>query len=305
MDVENNISQFEYQTLAQDNIMLQLKICQMTSEKISYDLKSNNGKSTNSLKKENKLINDKLDQLKDTFKQHQQNICKLEDENIQLRKEIDILKNENVTLKIEIESLKKQNISLSNENKILQQNVILLLDDNNSIAEQMEKLTQENELLKREIEFLKRENELLRNENDSLKLKIVEMDKKIDYLNNEISTMKINKLYKKYITAIQDINRKEQMEKILRQPEKQILIKLKRDRNDYNHYIDENFDTQFELDIKMIVLIDRLNNMPQYVSTKFNKKYPGLLSELNKCLIRPNIIPSQDELDDANEWWNE
>jgi len=120
--------------------------------------------------------------------------------------------------------------------------------------------------------------------------------------------MKQKEQYKKYITAIQDINRLISLEQIIYKNYdiKKNLEKLRNDRNYDSHYILEDYDDNDLKNDKRIILVEQINNMPNEIKNKFNKKYPKLLENIIGY-IEPNnnLISSEENEEEIREWWTE
>ena len=134
------------------------------------------------------------------------------------------------------------------------------------------------------------------------------LEDKIDEQNQEIIKLKKenenrnNKdLLKKIIIGIQDLNALERLETKVSDPTE--LINLHNDRIDECHYINSNYSQQ-EKDVRINILIDNINTIPNEVLNKFDVLYPNLLSVLKPHLIKRNINYNQKLIDRANNWWS-
>ena len=81
------------------------------------------------------------------------------------------------------------------------------------------------------------------------------------------------------------------------------LYNLHNDRIDECHYINSNY-TQQEKDIRINILIDNINTIPNVVLCKFDNMYPNLINILKPHLIKKNIKYNQRLIERANNWWN-
>ena len=81
------------------------------------------------------------------------------------------------------------------------------------------------------------------------------------------------------------------------------LFNLHNDRIDECHYINSNY-TQQEKDVRINILIDNINTIPNDVLNKFDVLYPNLLNELKPHLIKKNTNYNQKLIDRANNWWS-
>ena len=136
-----------------------------------------------------------------------------------------------------------------------------------------EDFKQEIKNFKNEIKVLKHENNELKKENQELKKEIVELKAEIVKLKNENNKHNFNKFKYKIITAIQDINSHNNLEKII--IIKKSLFKLRKYRNCYNHYIDEDSD-DYEIQCKQLYLLCKLKELNNEEKISINnaiKKY--------------------------------
>ena len=143
-------------------------------------------------------------------------------------------------------------------------------------------LEYENEEFKLEVHNLKKENQELKKEIKELKDEIVK-------LKDENNKHNFNKLKYKIITAIQDINSHNNLEKII--IIKKSLFKLRKYRNCYNHYIDEYSD-DYEIQCKQLYLLYKLKELNNEEKISINnaiKKYIKIKLLLMLC-INNNFI---------------
>ena len=173
---------------------------------------------------------------------------------------------------------------------------------------------------KKDIEILNTKITCLEYENDELKLKVhnlkienQELKKEIKELKAEIVKLKddnnkhhFNKLKYKIITAIQDINSYNNLEKIT--IIKKSLFKLRKYRNCYNHYIDEDSD-EYEIQCKQLYLLCKLkelNNDEKISINNIFSKDEDLINEIINYLdnnIDKNININEDMINYINSWW--
>jgi len=166
--------------------------------------------------------------------------------------------------------------------------------------------------LEYEIDDLKIENQELKIENHEFKKKITILENKNNELENIIITLniKINnlefeKIINKIITAIQDINSKNNLEKLIL---KKSLFKLRKLRNNNNHYIDEDCN-DYEINCRKLYLLLKLKELtPEQINTINNRicKNEDLIGEITKYLdsnIDKTIKINEDELEDIENWW--
>lgn len=189
--------------------------------------------------------------------------------------------------------------NLLNENKTLKEEIHKL--DKNYIDELREKnktideLRIENTKLKKEIETLKNTVEILNN-------KVFDLEKRLD-------KSETNTLFNKFLIAIQDINRNDQLEKSIHDVSiVKKLKKLRQSRNGMNHYIYEDDDEPNEIDYKKFTLYNKLLNLDENIKEKFNKKFPNLIGHIIKYIsptIKMNPDISQEMKAEIEEWWKE
>ena len=193
-----------------------------------------------------------------------------------------------------------------------------LYNENIDLRERILNLSKNEEILQEIIKGNEQTIEALRKENEELKNKLKELEEKLNNitiehnklkiehnkLKEDINTIKQKEQYKKYITAIQDINRLMSLENNYNI--KKNLEKLRIDRNYDSHYIMEDYDDNDLKNDKKIILVEQINNMPNEIKNKFNKKYPKLLENIIGY-IEPNnkIISSKENEEEVREWWTE
>ena len=146
----------------------------------------------------------------------------------------------------------------------------------------------------------------LKKENEYLKEVCNELRMRIDRIEND-------KLYKKYIIAIQDINGKWKLEQD--KSITHVLLKLKANRVDECHYINEkdyeNYKDESYVDSyhnkQIIILKNKIMNMPHIIRDKINKYYPNLLDTIILHIDHKvnNIDLTNDEdTEYINDWWD-
>ena len=177
----------------------------------------------------------------------------------------------------------------------------------NNICENCIELKKDIEILNTKITCLEYDIEELKKENQELKKEIQELKKENQELKLELKYLKFDKIKYKIITAIQDINSDYNLEKIT--IIKKSLFKLRKYRNNYNHYIDEDND-KYESDCKKLYLLYRLKELTNDEKTIINNiftKDEDLINEIIKYLdinINKNIEINEDILFDIESWWN-
>ena len=190
-----------------------------------------------------------------------------------------------------------------------------LKQENTELHNKISQLTNESTKLNTDILEKNLEIEMLRKENQELREKIKMLEDKINEQNQEIFKQKKEiddlkkenenrnnkELLKKIIIGIQDLNALERLETKVSDPSE--LINLHNDRIDECHYINSNY-TQQEKDVRINILIDNINTIPNDVLNKFDVLYPNLLNELKPHLIKKNTNYNQKLIDRANNWWS-
>jgi hypothetical protein len=137
--------------------------------------------------------------------------------------------------------------------------------------------------LEYEIDDLKIENQELKIENHEFKKKITILENIIITLNIKINNLEFEKIINKIITAIQDINSKNNLEKLIL---KKSLFKLRKLRNNNNHYIDEDCN-DYEINCRKLYLLLKLKELtPEQINTINNRicKNEDLIGEITKYL---------------------
>jgi hypothetical protein len=194
--------------------------------------------------------------------------------------------NENIELRAKI-------LNLSKNEEILQETI-------KGNEQTIEALRKENEELKNRL------NEIEEKLNIALKT-IKEQDKTIKEQDSKINNLLVDKQYKKFMIAIQDMNRLISLEQknynnnIINKN----LAKLRNDRNDEYHYILEDYEDDNIINDKRIILIEQITKyMTKEVENKFNKRYPNVLKNIIQY-IKPenNVISSNENEEEIREWW--
>ena len=188
-------------------------------------------------------------------------------------------------------------------NKILNENINLKL--------KISELYNNEETLKETIKMNNLTIKQLNEENIMLKQKIQEFEENIlkqniniNCLYDKINLMETKNIYNKFIIAIQDLNSLEKLETKLIKNDKINIIKLKKNRINDCHYINNDDDEDLTND-KIIVLLEKLKNMDDNLKIKFDKKYPNLIDSILHDMIKYNkTLLSHDNLEIINDWWD-
>jgi hypothetical protein len=158
---------------------------------------------------------------------------------------------------------------------------------------------QKNKCLETRIESLEQDNIQLKSENIQLKSENIQLREDIKDLKSEIQDIKLKELYNQFMIAIQDINRMYSLEQILKNS---AFTNLRSNRINSCHYINEN-DSQELTNAKITVLYEKLQSMNDSIRKKLNQKYPNVIRDV-LSQIKPLQGLSEDDLEDANDWWN-
>ena len=109
--------------------------------------------------------------------------------------------------------------------------------------------------------------------------------------------LETEKLYNKYIVAIQDINYLDQLENKI-----PILKKLRRRRLGECHYIYDD-DTLIEMKNRRSILLDKIQNIPIEIEQIFDKTYPSMLSDIIQYVAPNPVIVNKQDKEEINRWW--
>ena len=103
--------------------------------------------------------------------------------------------------------------------------------------------------------------------------------------------------------GLQDYNAIDMLETKLEDPTE--LQSLREDRVDEYHYINKKLNpSQQEKDIKINILIDKINSAPNEVLAKFETMYPGLLEQLKPFLAKRDVEINEKINKKAIAWWD-
>ena len=194
----------------------------------------------------------------------------------------------------EYNRLKQENIELHNK-------ISLLTNESTKLNSNILAKNLEIEMLRKENQELREKIKILEDKISNQDTEITKQQKEIDDLKKENENRNNKDLLKKIIIGIQDLNALERLETKVSDPTE--LINLHNDRIDECHYINSNY-TQQEKDVRINILIDNINTIPNDVLNKFNILYPNLMNVLKPHLIKKNINYNQRLIDRANNWWN-
>jgi chromosome segregation ATPase len=214
----------------------------------------------------------------------------------------------------EFEELKKENIELkqrlNNTEHKLNNTEHKLNNTENKIINMDKEII---ELKKDKVE-LKQQLNNTEHKLNTAENKIINMDKEIIELkkdNIEINRRQHKKdmhnSYNKIITAIQDLNSNQQLEKTT--PKIPCLTNLRNNRNDINHYLYNN-EPQNTSNYKIYILFQKLKDLNKELKDKLNNNYPALVEYLityilnNDSIITYKDIFTQNEKDAIDIFWD-
>ena len=137
-----------------------------------------------------------------------------------------------------------------------------------------------------------------------------EHEKTINELKTRLNLKDTNDLFKKYMIAIQDINRQDLLENSLNGVSKKSLTKLRKNRigtlashllGDC-HYLDDEHDLTEQAD-RRYFLFEKIKHIPKSVKNKFDEHYPNLLNDIELHLDQKYDDVSPATMDEINLWW--
>jgi len=116
-----------------------------------------------------------------------------------------------------------------------------------------------------EIALLKKENEELKKRIEELEVKNKILERKNEILEDRVNKLEYEKMYNKYIVAIQDINSFLFLEKKADSPTSTYLNDLRTNRVDFSHidkWINIKNDNSNLINYKINILLEKLNSIP-------------------------------------------
>ena len=124
---------------------------------------------------------------------------------------------------------------------------------------------------------------------------------KITNLETRLTKQEQRQLFNKYVIGIQDFNEFEKLETKLADANE--LKKLHNDRIVGCHYINKKYSNN-EKAIRINLLIDKLDNIPENIKELFEDEYPGLLDELKPVLVKHDVINEDIKfIKKSTNWW--
>lgn len=101
-------------------------------------------------------------------------------------------------------------------------------------------------------------------------------------------------MFKKYVIAIQDFNRLDNLEKTI--PDLSIMRGY---RVSECHYITDQDSTE-DINKKRLILGNKLSNMPSEIEKRFEEKYPGIINSMkNKNIFNDVVVGNLTQ----DLWW--
>lgn len=142
----------------------------------------------------------------------------------------------------------------------------------------------------------------LREENRRLREELQVMRDDISELKQKIEQAETKSIVSKFIVALQDLNRADQLERKI--PE---LTKLRKRRNAENHYIYEDDDTEAEVAEKKYILRRALAKLPSNIVQELERvvKIPGLVGKLRPLVKHYHSVPvNADVIEEMVEYFS-
>lgn len=236
-------------------------------------------------------------------KENYELICKnynnLVKENEELQNKVKELTNVNITL---IKIIEHNSKIIENKDKTIEE----LKRENEELRARIAFLEQELKTTNKDLQDTKQELTTTKQELATTKQELATTKQELTIVRNDFDTFKNNIenniLYKKIIMGIQDYNAIEMLETKLDDPTE--LQYLRDDRVDECHYINKKQNpTKQEKDIKINILIDKINTAPKAVINKFENMYPKLLDTIKPFLIKRDVEVNERITMRANNWW--
>ena len=124
---------------------------------------------------------------------------------------------------------------------------------------------------------LKIENQKFKKENKELINRIIVLEKDNLEFKNKINNLEFEKIITKIITAVQYINSKNNLKKII------LKKSLRRQRNANNHYFNEDY-TDYEIDCRKLYLLNKLKELSNEQITLINNRICKNEDFINKII---------------------
>jgi len=199
---------------------------------------------------------------------------KIKQENYQLHQQIISYSNSE-------RSLKAKELELSEIIKTRDATISELKEENKELKKRLDKLEKENIKLETKVgeqqdTIIKLETKINEQQNTIIKLetKVEELTNDNRELKKDISIMRSNYLFGKFLVAIQDLNKENNLENNIH-----MMTTLREERNGEYHYINKNDNNKLKED-KIEILLNKINNMPDRVKNKFNFIYNNIIDDI-------------------------
>ena len=214
---------------------------------------------------------------------------------------VTILLTEYQTLINNNDDLKKE-ISRLKNNEIIFQNLILNKDKSiEELKEENIQLTKKLELLKNQVNNLFEQNSEIKKENSEIKKENRELKINVKNLTSRLDNIENKNIFKKYIIAIQNLNRYDKLEtNIPDKITKKQLNMLRNKRIGECHYIDDDENIK---DCKRTILKEEIDNMLPAIQDKFNDKYPNLLNNIIGYIEKNKTNPTKELKNEMKDWF--
>jgi hypothetical protein len=215
------------------------------------------------------------------------------------------------------EGLIKENESLIKENKELREKIATLQNEICNLYTtitykniEIDELRRENEFLRSKIKELECKMDLLMVDNIELKKDNIELKRDNVRLNHKLDYVEFKH---KLLISLQDLNERYKLEKSAPLNYKEIMLDLHGEWSHEYHYILDNDSANEEI-YKQQVMLEQLQNLPDYIKTKFDKHYSDDFSIIDFFIteIKNNLTFTVDKSDipaktlrKINNFWNE
>jgi chromosome segregation ATPase len=237
------------------------------------------------------------------FTQEFVNLSKLDF--ISMRDKLVIYEAESNRLRIIIDNNERTIKNLEAMNDGYCKKIEKLEKENNESRENIKKIKDENIQLKKKIQELEKRIITLNKEKNEQKTTIINLTKKLNAIEENLSQKQMRNTMKKYEIAIQDYNSRYQFENHINEEMAKNMRRLRGSRTGDCHYCDNKLSND-EANGMFFVMNEKINNMPKNIENEFEKKYPGLIKEFKEYLKYDTFrTPSDELLEDANDWWND
>jgi uncharacterized protein YoxC len=175
-----------------------------------------------------------------------------------------------------------------------------LENDNKKYKDIIDELTEKNRQLEEKIKNLEKQIDIQNTTIDCQNSKIADLE-------GRLLNMETKELFNKYVLAYQDLNSRYMLEtKLNNGIALKSLKKLRNNRNGECHYCLTGEPLDY-INSRFYAMNDKIKKIPVGVRNMFEKKYPGLINEVNDLFDHYVVLtdPDPDLLEDAFDWWEE